>query len=253
VTTLDPGVLADVPGALLHRALAFDLETTGLDTSLSQPVSYAFVAVTQGVIRDQTYGLVCPTVPVEPGAAAVHGLDETILRHEGQELSSALEAIATRLCRASALGVPLVGMNLSFDLQMIDFLSSSLLGKSLVDQGWEGPILDAIVLDRGLDTFRKGKRTLDALCEQYQIRRSGAHHALSDSYDTYRVVEALVATFGLDVSEGEALGALSLRQARFAGASSASLRDYQLRTTGTSDVTLREWWPIDGTFPTSGG
>ena len=253
MTTLDPGELADVGGALLHRALAFDLETTGLDTNTAQPVSYAFIAVADGKIRDQTYGLVCPTVPVEPGAAAVHGLDETTLRRDGQELHGAVEGIANRLCRASSLGVPLVGMNLSFDLQMINVLAKSLLGKGLVDLGWQGPILDAIVLDRGFEPYRKGKRTLDALCEQYRIERSGAHHALSDSYDTYRVVEAIVANFGVEVSEGQVLGELSARQAIFEHAFKTSLRDYQVRTKGSSDVVIGDWWPIDGSFHTEAG
>ena len=248
---LEPGALPDIPGALLHRALAFDLETTGLDTNSAQPVSYAFVAVADGKVESHTYRIVCPTVPVERGAAAVHGLDETVLRRDGDELRSSVEQIASRLCQASSLGVPVVGMNVSFDLQIVDSLATSLLGTGLVELGWHGPILDTIVLDRGFDTYRKGKRTLDALCGHYQIERSGAHDALSDAYDTYRVAEALVLRFSLGVSEGEVLKELSERQARLARASATSLRDYQLRTTGTSDVTIADWWPINGSFPTA--
>jgi DNA polymerase-3 subunit epsilon len=247
----ESGTLPDVPGALLHRALAFDLETTGLDTNYAQPVSYALIALADGKVEDHTYRIVCPTVPVERGAAAVHGLDEAMLRQEGDDLRSSVEQIAFRLCQASSQGVPVIGMNVSFDLQIVDSLTTSLLGTSLLDLGWQGPILDALVIDRGFDTYRKGKRTLDALCEHYRVKRSGAHNALADAYDTYKVTEAVLSRFGLGVSEGEVLMGLSERQARFAGAAASSLRDYQLRTRGASDVFIAEWWPIKGSFRTA--
>ncbi len=163
MTNPEPGTLPDVSGALLHRALAFDLETTGLDTNYAQPVSYAFIELADGKVEDHTYRFVRPTVPVERGAAAVHGLDAATLRREGDDLRSSVEQIAFRLCQASSHGVPVIGMNVSFDLQIVDSLTTSLLDTSLVDLGWQGPILDALVIDRGFDTYRKGKRTLDAL------------------------------------------------------------------------------------------
>ena len=103
-------------------------------------------------------------------------------------MRSSVEQIAFRLCQASSHGVPVIGMNVSFDLQIVDSLTTSLLGTSLVDLGWQGPILDALVIDRGFDTYRKGKRTLDALCERYRVKRSGADNALADAYDTYKAV-----------------------------------------------------------------
>ncbi len=59
----------------------------------------------------------------------------------------------------------------------------------------------------------------------------------------------MLSHFGLGVSEGEVLKGLSERQARLAGAA-ATLRDYQLRTRGASDVIIAEWWPIKGSFRT---
>ena len=61
---------------------------------------------------------------------------------------------------ASARGVPVVGMKLDYDLTILDTQLRRFGGVGLMERGWSGPVLDAVVLDRHFDRFRKGSRTL---------------------------------------------------------------------------------------------
>ena len=55
-------------------------------------------------------------------------------------------------------------MKLDYDLTILDTQSRQLCGVGLHERGWRGPALDAVVLDRHHDRYRKGSRTLGALC-----------------------------------------------------------------------------------------
>ena len=58
------------------------------------------------------------------------------------------------------------------------------------------PIIDPLVLDRALDRYRKGKRTLGALAEFYQVRGTDSlHDALVDVRQTIAVLRALCAVY----------------------------------------------------------
>jgi DNA polymerase-3 subunit epsilon len=58
-----------------------------------------------------------------------------------------------------------------------------------------GPVIDPLVMDRALDKYRRGKRTLEAACAVYGVTLDGAHDASADALAAVRVARALAARY----------------------------------------------------------
>jgi DNA polymerase-3 subunit epsilon len=175
--------------------LGFDFETTGVDRFYDVPVSYALVTMVAGEVVSSSAGLIDPGREIPEGATKVHGISTEQAREEGMPLSDAITMVADAVVSASAHGVPLVGMKLDYDLTILNTQSHRLGGSGIVERGWNGPVLDAVVLDRHLDRFRKGSRTLGALCTHYGVVIENAHDASADAIASVKVLLALSARY----------------------------------------------------------
>lgn len=175
--------------------LGFDLETTGVDPLEDVPVSYALVQTDCGAVTRTVTALVDPGRAIPPGATAVHGISTARARDEGQPLEDAIERIASGLLEASAAGVPVVGMNVRFDLTMADACLRRTGRPSLVAAGWRGPVIDLLVIDRHVDQWRKGSRRLGDLCAHYGVELSSAHECVADVEATIRCLLVLAGRF----------------------------------------------------------
>ncbi len=171
--------------------LCFDLETTGVDRFSDVPVSFALVRMRAGAILERTVRIVDPARPIPPEAIAIHGITDERARREGMALDQAVEVVVSALVSASGLGVPVVGIKLDFDLTIVDVLSRARDGRGLVDRGWRGPALDALVLDRHVDPYRPGRRTLVDLCRVYGVTMRQAHSAECDAEAAAAVLLAM--------------------------------------------------------------
>ncbi len=171
------------------KLLGFDLETTGTDAYQDVPVSYAFVYYDRGLRTQALGGLINPGRAIPESAIAVHGITNERAEAEGADLEDAIAEIVDALLRASKADVPLVGMNVAYDLKMIDACSQRVLGLSLSDAGWAGPVLDILVIDRHYDRYRKGGRKLVDLCRHYGIGKGvNLHDARDDVEATVSVL-----------------------------------------------------------------
>jgi DNA polymerase-3 subunit epsilon len=179
----------------MGEVIGFDFETTGVDRFNDVPVSFALVRVVKGELVSTTSGLVNPGREIPAGATQVHGITTERARDEGTPLRDALELISDAVVSASGRGVPLVGMKLDYDLTILDTQSRRLCGRGLLERGWRGPVLDAVVLDRHHDRYRKGSRTLSALCAHYGVQIENAHDAAADAIASVHVVIAQAACF----------------------------------------------------------
>ena len=188
--------------------VGFDIETTGLDVEVDEPVSYAFVEFRGGALAGVEEGWIAPRRRISVGAVGVHGLTAPRLSSLGAvDLDTGIRRIARRLATLCAADVPLVGCNLAYDLTIVDrVLARSDPMSSLRAEGWTGPALDVLVLDRGLDQDFAARpvRRLDALCEHYG-HVAPCHSASSDAEAAVLVLLSQLARF-------EELGACSLRE-----------------------------------------
>jgi len=175
--------------------LGFDFETTGIDRFDDVPVSYALVTMLHGEVVQCESALVDPGRDIPEGATNVHGISTERARAEGMALDDAISYVSERILDASRRRVPVAGMKLDYDLTILDTQARRLHGAGLIEQGWTGPVLDAVVLDRHLDRFRPGRRTLGALCELYGVDIGHAHDATADAVASVRVLLALAAKF----------------------------------------------------------
>lgn len=173
---------------------AFDTETTGVDVETDRIVSAAVVVQDAPGTRPRVRRwLVNPGVPVPEAATAVHGLTEEHLHRNGRWPAPVMYEIAEELAEQAALHRPLVVMNAPFDLTLLDRELSRHRASSL-DRWFEASplrVLDPRVLDKHLDRYRKGRRTLSDLCAHYGVALDGAHDAGADALAALEVVRAL--------------------------------------------------------------
>ncbi len=179
--------------------LGFDTETTGTDTSNDRIVTAALVFST-GPGREQeaiATWLIDPGVPIPEGAARVHGISTEHAQQYGMPSKPALEEIAVRLVECLQQGTPIVAFNGGFDLSIME-AELARNGLPTLEQRLGhaiAPVVDPLVLDRGLDRYRKGKRTLSAMMEVYGVAEpEGAMHTADvDVSMTLDVLRALAA------------------------------------------------------------
>jgi DNA polymerase-3 subunit epsilon len=175
------------------ECVAFDLETTGVSSFRDAPVSYGFVQHVGGRIQSDA-GYVNPGVPIPPGASAIHGITDEMVR-DATVLAEATEYVARRLSSIWSSGGVVVGMNVAYDLTMVDALCRRLSLAPLEARGQIGAVVDVLVVDRHVDRWRKGGRKLTDLCRHYGVSLSDAHSALADAEASLEILEAQIAQF----------------------------------------------------------
>ncbi|MFD7341632.1 3'-5' exonuclease [Streptomyces violascens] len=228
---------------------AFDTETTGVDVEGDRIVSAALVIQDGPDARPRsTRWLVNPGVPVPAGATAVHGLTDEHLQLNGRWPAPVMEEVARSLAEQCAAGRPLVIMNAPFDLTLLDRELKRHRAASLSHYLGQNPlrVLDPRVLDKHLDRYRKGRRTLTDLCEHYGVTLEGAHDAAADALAALEVVRAVGRRFA---SRLERLTPTELHtlQATWHAAQARGLQAWFTRQ-GTPEV-VDTAWPLRPELP----
>jgi len=175
--------------------LGFDLETTGVDRYHDVPVSFALVTVLAGRVVRRRSRIVDPGREIPEQAAAMHGITTDRARREGMPLADAVDLMADALVTSGARQAPVAGMRLDFDLTMLDVQCRATGGPGLRARGWDGPALDAWVIDRRLDRYRAGRRTLTDLYHHYRVPIDRPHEASADAEAALGVVLAMGRAF----------------------------------------------------------
>lgn len=176
--------------------LGFDTETTGVDVATDRIVSAALVRRDEAGTRVRTW-LIDPGVEIPAGASAIHGITTEQVRAQGEQPALALSQIADELARAQHDGVPVVAYNAGFDLALLENELHRHGLPSLVDRIGHGcmPVLDPLVLDRGLDRERRGARRLTDLCLHYEVAAGTLHTAEVDVLATLDLLARIAARF----------------------------------------------------------
>lgn len=180
--------------AIVKRA-AWDFETTGVDVENDRIVTAALVVRHRDATVKHSW-VIDPGIECPAAATAVHGFATERLRAEGTDPAAALEDIAGRLAEILAEELPLVSFNGAFDYSILHF---ELLRYGLptmaerLDGGLPLTLIDAFVLDKALDRYRKGSRKLQAVAEHYKVPLNGAHDATADAIAALDVAEQIIA------------------------------------------------------------
>ncbi|GLX52188.1 3'-5' exonuclease [Streptomyces hygroscopicus subsp. hygroscopicus] len=228
---------------------AFDTETTGVDVETDRIVSAAVVVqdAPQTLPRVSRW-LVNPGVPVPAEATAVHGLTEEHLQRNGRWPAPVVFEIAEQLAEHAARGRPLVVMNAPFDLTLLDRELRRHRASSLDRWFPSVPlrVLDPRVLDKHLDRYRKGRRTLTDLCAHYGVELEGAHDAAADALAALEVVRALGRRFATRL-ERLSPAELHTLQAGWHAAQARGLQSWFARN--GSEETVDTEWPLRPQMP----
>jgi DNA polymerase-3 subunit epsilon len=227
--------------------LGFDLETTGVDPLTALPVSFGLISFDHGELVKSRQGLIDPGVPIPPEATAIHHITDAMVsdeKHAGN-LERSVVGIAGELLAASFAGTPVVGMNLRYDLSLIDARLLALTGEGLRAMGWNGYVIDISVIDRKLDKFRKGSRTLLALCTQYGVDPGESHEAKDDATASVRIALALEAKYPAEVG-GVELEMLHVQQVAWRREWARDFSEYRVKD-GKEPLAEDEGdWPLIG-------
>jgi DNA polymerase-3 subunit epsilon len=210
----------------------FDLETTAADPEEARIVTACVALIGGGMDTTVHEWLVDPGVDIPAEATAVHGITTDRAREDGMSPVDAVREIAEELCRAWSAGVPVVAFNAAYDLTVLDRECR----RHDVSCGFPvaGPVIDPYVIDREVDKYRRGKRTLTAMCEHYRVTLGDAHNAAADA-----------------VAAGRVAWAIAQRYPQVAGMSLAELHEAQVgwhreRQTDFAAYLRRTGKPTDG-------
>lgn len=165
----------------------FDLESTGKDPLTARIVTATVIRIRPGSTPEVTNWLSDvdgEDIPEE--AAAVHGVSTEHARANGRPQKEVVQEVRAALDVAWSLDIPVVGMNLAYDLTLMA-AECDRLGLSPFTV--TGPVVDSLVMDRGVDRFRRGSRKLIDMCAHYGVPLSeeDAHSADADALAAARV------------------------------------------------------------------
>jgi DNA polymerase-3 subunit epsilon len=213
----------------------FDVETTGVNPMEDRIVSAFFGSAPLG-FGDFIYRrefLINPGIDIPEGASEVHGITTKMVQESGSDASSAIEEISTII------------------QDVVEWDPNTVLAECR-RHGVDAPVMDGIqvldpfVVDKAIDPYRKGKRTLTATAQHYgiEVDESRTHDASYDCYLTLRVAEVL-----LQLPEVQRyMPGLHAAQVRWKRAQAASFEKYLRSSKNPNgpdpEATIDGGWPI---------
>ncbi|MEW2297846.1 3'-5' exonuclease [Streptomyces sp. NPDC006743] len=229
-----------------HRELliGFDLETTGTDPHEARIVTGAVIEVRAGEPLGRREWLADPGVPIPEDAVAVHGISNERAAAEGRPADRVADALADVLTGYWKTGVPVVAYNAAFDLTLLAAELRRHGLPSLSDRlgGAEpGPVVDPYTIDRFVERYRRGKRTLQAVCTEYGVVLDSAHDAAADALAAARLAAAIADRHPKVAALGPA--ELHRRQIEWYAAWAADFQDF-LRRKGDPAAVVEGTWPL---------
>ncbi|MEF3403751.1 exonuclease domain-containing protein [Agromyces sp. CCNWLW203] len=217
----------------------FDLETTGIDVDTCRIVTaHVGVLGASGEVLERREWLVDPGVEIPTAASLIHGVSTERARLEGQAAVVAVAEIIGALADAAARGLPIVAYNAAYDLTVLEREAERYGHDRLPGPG---PIIDPLVIDKAVDKYRRGKRTLSATAEHYGVVLEDAHDAGADAVAAGRVAQAIARTY--PELAATAVAELHARQVDWSREQAESYQAWR-RKNGEPEFTTSGAWPV---------
>lgn len=189
--------------------ITFDTETSGVSLEEDRILTANITALdSEGNVVEERNWILNPGIEVPKGASDVNGLTTEFIQANGTDSKIGVNEIGLRIQEAITAGIPVVAYNAVFDLTLLDREYRRLLGRPFEFTGIK--VIDPMVIDRGIDKYRKGSRKLVAVAEHYGIKppEGDAHEARYDAILAGRL--ALHMLDELDTRPRKVLGADNL-------------------------------------------
>lgn len=215
---------------------AWDTETTSAEPEEARIVTATFVRVVGNQVEAREW-LLDPGVEIPAGAAAIHGVTTEIARARGTDPAEGVAEIADEICEAWGRSEPIIVMNAPYDFTVLDREMRRLHGHGI---DITGVVIDPMCIDKELDRYRRGKRTLADLCQTYGVKIEGAHSSIGDALAAARVAWRLAQKYPEYLSRIEDLNEM---QAKWRADWAAQFVDY-LRREGKPFDDVRSEWPM---------
>jgi len=231
-----------------HEHLAtFDTETTGVDVRGARIVSACLAEIgPDGEVLARTDWLIDPGVPIPEQASRIHGITTERARAEGVAAAHGVGSILEAVRAVLARGIGLVVYNAPYDLSLLAHESQRHGLTDLLAQ----PVIDPIILDKQVDRYRRGKRTLDLTAAHYGVALTDAHDAGADAIASGRIAQAIGSRYA-DVLPSDVMD-LHRAQIGWAAEQQASFARYMRERVDPNWVSDRPAWPggrVDGAAP----
>jgi DNA polymerase-3 subunit epsilon len=215
----------------------FDLETTGIDVETSRIVT-ATVAVldAEGAVQERVDWLVNPGIEIPAPATAVHGITTDQAIQDGRAPVECVAEIVATLRGHLDRGIPLVAYNAPYDLTLLNRESMRHGIPPLLSPA---PVIDPLVMDKALDRYRKGKRTLEVTSQFYGVILDGAHDSGADAVAAGRVAQAIARKHGHSLPV--TLAELHALQVGWCKEQAESFQEYMRRSRDPQFVAAGGW------------
>jgi len=175
------------------RIVVFDCETTGTDRTNDQVIELCVQRGLDDTSPSQTWRIK-PSVPIHPGAQAVHGISSADL-----EGCPSFAAVADDITAVFAETDVIVGYNIAFDIEMLQ-AEYARIGKPLLDFAGK----------KVVDAFRLWQQCEPRSLQHAHQRFVGngfaaAHSATADVAATGRVLSGMLRAFNLVEDDWDAI------------------------------------------------
>lgn len=218
------------------RLVGFDLETTGVDPSTARIVTAAFV---ESVDNSRTW-LADPGVEIPEPARAVHGITTEFAQANGAPVSEVVAELCTVLSDLRSEGAVVVGHNIVYDLSVM--AAEVKRHQPHIDFAALLPtIVDTFVLDKRIEQFRRGKRTLTETAKRWKVTLLDAHDAAADALAALDISRALAESSEeiANLTRADIMAA----QGDWKRAQAADLQSW-LRRKGNAEAVVDGSWPM---------
>ncbi|TSI17990.1 5'-3' exonuclease [Brevibacterium aurantiacum] len=218
------------------RLVGFDLETTGVDPSTARIVTAAFV---ESVDNSRTW-LADPGVEIPEPARAVHGITTEFAQANGAPVSEVIAELCTVLSDLRSEGAVVVGHNIVYDLSVM--AAEVKRHQPHIDFAALLPtIVDTFVLDKRIEQFRRGKRTLTETAKRWKVTLLDAHDAAADALAALDISRALAESSEeiANLTRADIMAA----QGDWKRAQAADLQSW-LRRKGNAEAVVDGSWPM---------